>query len=219
MIRNRAVCVASVLLAVARLLADDDTKKPTPFADRVVMFQKGDGGGKGEKLLPDVVLGPPKGGGKLMAGTDVLSLGHGGWIILEFVDNEIVDEEGDDLLVFENPFLAAPGNDPTLGFFELGKVEVSEDGQEWKQFAYDTGTRKGCAGWHPVLSHPDKAEILPTNPEQAGGDAFDLKEVGLKVARFVRITDLNNSSGAEGTVGFDLDAVAAVHSRARKPAK
>jgi hypothetical protein len=41
--------------------------------------------------------------------------------------------------------------------------------------------------------------------------------VGLKVVRFVRITDLENANGADGTAGFDLDAVAAVHSRPRKP--
>jgi hypothetical protein len=33
--------------------------------------------------------------------------------------------------------------------------------------------------------------------------------------RFVRITDLENSTGTGGTMGFDLDAVAAVHSRPR----
>ena len=54
---------------------------------------------------------------------------------------------------------------------------------------------------------------------KAGGDPFDLKDVGLKSIRFVRITDLDNSFGAEGTTGFDLDAVAAVHSRPRKKDK
>jgi hypothetical protein len=29
----------------------------------------------------------------------------------------------------------------------------------------------------------------------------------------VRITDLDNATGKDGTMGFDLDAVAAVHSR------
>ena len=43
-----------------------------------------------------------------------------------------------------------------------------------------------------------------------------LKDIGLKTARFIRITDLNNGSGDKGTSGFDLDAVAAAHSRPRK---
>ena len=60
-------------------------------------------------------------------------------------------------------------------------------------------------------------KIDPTDPEKAGGDPFDIKDVGLKVVRFIRITDLDNADGANGTAGFDLDAVAAVHSRPRKP--
>jgi hypothetical protein len=67
-----------------------------------------------------------------------------------------------------------------------------------------------------VLANPDENDIDPTDPEKAGGDAFDLKDVGLKMIRFVRITDLDNAVGGEGTMGFDLDAVAAVHSRPRK---
>ena len=193
----------------------EDPAQPDAFADRVVEFRKGDGGGKGEKQLPGIVLGAPKGGGKLASGRDVLSLGFGGSIVLEFVDNEVFDGEGDDFLVFENPFLAAPGNDINNGFFELGKVEVSDDGEVWKEFPFDSGTKQGCAGWHPVLSHPDMPEISPTDPKQAGGDGFDLKTVGLERMRFIRITDLNNAGGADNSAGFDLDGVAAVHSRPR----
>lgn len=198
-----------------RHAAAEDTTPPDPFPDRVVEFRKGDGGGSGEKKLPGIVLGAPRGAGKLASGSDVLSLGFNGSIVLEFVDNEVFDGDGDDFLVFENPFLAAPGNDINNGFFELGKVEVSDDGKVWKEFPYDSGTKKGCAGWHPVLSHPDKKDISPTDPKQAGGDGFDLKEVGLERMRFIRITDLNNASGINGTAGFDLDGVAAVHSRPR----
>ena len=192
---------------------DDKPRKPTPFIDRVVMFQRGSGGGNGEDKLPDIVLGPPQGGGKLKAGRDVLSLGEGGSITVEFVDNEIVDGEGPDFIVFENPFLAAPGNDPDFGFFELAKVEVSFDGETWTEFPYDTGSRKGCAGHHPVLANAEKNEIDPTDPKVAGGDQFDLKEIGVKVVRFVRITDVQSFGGDDGAAGFDLDAIAAVHSR------
>ena len=210
-----ALSVSLVTLIVGPSLLADDPAKPDPFVDRVVEFKKGDGGGNGEKELPGIVLGAPKGGGKLDSGDDVLSLGLGGVIILEFVDNEVFDGEGDDFLVFENPFLAAPGTDVNNGFFELGKVEVSDDGKEWVEFPFDTGTKEGCAGWHPVLSHPDKKEISPTDPKEAGGDAFDLETVGLERVRFIRITDLNKVGGRNDTAGFDLDAVAAVHSRPR----
>src|SRR6516164_9519520 len=187
-----------------------------PFVDRVVSFEPGEGAGFGQDRMPEIVLGAPRGHGKLEPSDHVVSLGKGGRITLEFVDNEVFDDEGPDLIVFENAFLTAPGDDPGNGFFELARVEVSADGKEWKEFPFDVISRKGCAGYHPVLANPDENDIDPADPEKAGGDAFDLKDVGLKVIRFVRITDLDNTSGAKGTMGFDLDAVAAVHSRPRE---
>lgn len=207
----------TLLLSLALLSADPaDEKKPTPFADRVVEFLPGPGAGYGQKKFPEVVLGPPRGGGRLKAGIDVLSLGNGGSIVLEFVDNEVVDGDGPDLLIFENAFLQGRGEDADLGFFELAKVEVSSDGENWTPFPFDTGTRKGCAGHHPVFASADENDIDPTDPAKAGGDPFDLREIGVKSCRFIRITDLKSKGGEEGTAGFDLDAVAAVHSRARK---
>ena len=212
--------MAAALIVGAGWLAcaaeEEKPKEPTPFVDRVVSYQIGSGGGKGEDKLPEIVLGPPKGGGKLKAGQDVLSLGTGGVIVLEFVDNEVIDGEGPDFIVFENPFLAAPGNDPDYGFFELGKVEVSFDGETWHEFSYDTASKKNCAGYKPVLANSEKNEISPTDVEKAGGDPFDLKELGLKVIRFVRITDVQSFGGDDGFAGFDLDAIAAVNSRPRK---
>jgi len=214
----------ALLLATSVLLAppgDQPLKSQisnlkSKLPDRVASFSPGPGAGYGQKKFPDVVLGPPKGGGKLKAGIDVLSLGDGGSIVLEFVDNEVIDDEGPDFLVFENPFLQEKGDDPDLGFFELAKVEVSSDGETWTAFPFDTGTRKGCAGHHPVLANADENDIDPSDPANAGGDPFDLKEIGVKSCRFVRITDLKSKGGAEGTAGFDLDAIAAVHSRPRK---
>jgi hypothetical protein len=191
-------------------------KKPTPFVDRVVSYQIGSGGGQGEDKLPEIVLGPPKGGGKLMAGKDVFSLGEGGIIVLEFVDNEVFDGKGPDLIVFENPFLAEPGNDPDYGFFELGKVEVSLDGITWHEFSYDTASKENCAGYKPVIANSEKNEISPTDVKKAGGDLFDLRKLGLKVIRFVRITDVQSFGGKDGSAGFDLDAIVAVNSRKRQ---
>jgi hypothetical protein len=135
--------------ALATAADKDKPKKPTPFVDRVVSYQIGSGGGLGEDKLPEIVLGPPKGGGKLKAGKDVFSLGEGGVIVLEFVDNEVFDGKGLDFIVFENPFLAKPGNDPDYGFFELTKVEVSLDGTTWHEFSYDTASKENCAGYRP----------------------------------------------------------------------
>lgn len=212
--------LATLATLIARgwsTVADEksEPKKPTPFVDRVVSYQIGSGGGQGEDKLPEIVLGPPKGGGKLMAGKDVFSLGKGGVITLEFVDNEVFDGKGPDLIVFENPFLAEPGNDPDYGFFELGKVEVSLDGITWHEFPYDTASKKNCAGYRPVIANSEKNEIPPTDVQNAGGDAFDLKQLGLKVIRFVRITDIQSFGGKDGSAGFDLDAIVAVNSRKR----
>ncbi len=192
------------------------TVKHDRFVDRVVSFEPGLGAGFGKEKLPKIVLGPPRGGGKLKPSSHVLSLGNGGRITLEFVDNEVIDGDGPDLLVFENPFLRAPGNDPNEGFFELAKVELSEDGAVWHEIPYDTGSRKGCAGHHPVLANSKENKINPADPKKAGGDPFDLKSVGLKRVRFIRITDLTNGAGNKGTTGFDLDAVVAIHSKPRK---
>jgi hypothetical protein len=221
--RTAALFLTTAALASAAALARavGSADGPTPYADRVVEYKLGEGGGFGEKTLPEVVLGPPRGNGKFLGGSDVLSLGSGGTITLEFVDNEIVDREGPDFIVFENAFLEKPGDDPGRGNFELAKVEVSFDGKEWHDFPHDPVTRQGCAGHRPVYYNPDTPEgkeLDPADPEKAGGDPFDLADLKgkPKAIRFVRITDLGNSSGAKGTAGFDLDAVIAIHSRARK---
>ena len=194
-----------------------------PFVDRVVEFKKGQGGGFNEGKLPEIVLGPPHGTGATIGGSHVLSLGREGSITLEFVDNEVIDGEGVDLLIFENSIKPAPNNGAVDPGYDLAKVEVSADGLTWKTFAFDTGTRTGCAGHQPVYSNPETDEgrdLSPTDPKTAGGEGFDIAELGFKVVRFVRITDLGLSTlGGKTTQGFDLDAVAAVHSRARAAKK
>jgi hypothetical protein len=159
--------------------------------------------------LPDIVLGPPKGGGAGNGSLDVVTLGNGGSITLGFAPSVIVDGDGPDFIVFENPFDV--GGDPKKPFAELATVEVSDDGQNFQGFpctatAYPYGS---CAGWHPVFANPDENTIDPTDPAVAGGDAFDLADLGVSEARYVRITDRVDLTGANGT--FDLDAVSIVH--------
>jgi hypothetical protein len=154
------------------------------------------------------VLGPPGGV------EDVASLGCGGRIVLGF-EAGIVDGPGADFIVFENPF--------SPDFPEAGQVNVSVDGCNWVEFpcepsAGDLGSLEGCAGRTPVAALPG-AGLDPLDPEVAGGDAFDLAEVGLDHARWIEIRDVSGAywedafcdPGQGGKGGFDLDAVGVVH--------
>ena len=181
-----------------------------PFAGAVVSFSPGDSAGYGQGDMPEVVLGPPHGGGDTGGGLDVVSLGKGGEIVLELTDVTLIDGPGDDLLVFENAF---------SNWIETGLVAASDDGKAWHPWPCKptdkTANYPGCAGVRPVFSHPNNT-IAPTDPKHAGGDRFDLADIGLAKARFVRIKDsgMNIYEGIGG--GFDLDAIAVIngdHSR------
>ena len=185
-----------------------------PYARSVVSFQPGEGAGFGQDHFPDVVLGPPKGGGEERGGHDVLSLGVGGSIILGLGDKVLVDGPGVDFLIFENPFFTA-GNAASV-FAELGEVAVSIDAINWHSFACtiagdDNGAFPGCAGWTPSAVY-DPFVINPPRLSSCGGDAFDLQDLGLSEARYIRITDLSDSGDAP-SAGFDLDAIGLIHFR------
>ena len=183
-----------------------------PYADEVVSFVPGEGAGYGEESMPEVVLGPPTPGPPESGSLDVLSLGVGGEIVLGFSGRAIVDGPGPDFIVWENVFWV--GGDRTAPFVELGEVSVSDDGVRWVTFpcgvsgrdgVYDTG----CAGWRPRRDF-DPCEQVPLDAAQVGGDAFDLSEVGLERARYIRIRDLSED-GVAPSAGFDLDAVGAIN--------
>ncbi len=216
----------------------DFTLEGDPYADAVVSFSPGAGAGYG---VAGDALGGPRGGGVFQGGLAVVSLGIGGTIELEFVDNAVVDEPGVDLTVFENAFLdlgAGLVSDPP--FSEPGRVWVSQDGESWVAFgcaldAEDAPYHPGCAGVYPVLAsvdepagpHATEPSDVPIEdlvgqpvigfptPPGSGGDSFDLADVGLAWARFVRIEAAPFETPPSGpdNAGFDLDAVAAVHSR------
>ena len=186
-----------------------------PYAAGVVEFSAGDGAGTGQQDFPDVVLGPPEGGGPNKGGLDVLSLGAAGEIVVDFGDRAIVDEEGADFIVFENPFYV--GGNPEDVYQELGEVSVSADGETWHTFDCETEPARpdrwpGCAGWRPVEDYDPQA-MVPLKPALTGGDPFDLADIGVEEARYVRIEDVSRKGGAP-SVGFDLDAVGVVHGRA-----
>jgi hypothetical protein len=219
------------LVAACLLLAFATASRADPFLDRVVATTIGDGGGAGDGAR---VLGPPRGGGAFQGSTDTLSLGLGGQIVVEFVDNVVVDRPGPDLTVFENPFLVS-GLTTLAPYAEPGTVSVSADGVHWRTFpcALDQPPYyPGCAGVYPVFADAGvpsaPSPLVPSTapietlvgiaiddfvaPPGSGGDVFDLAAVGLAAARFVRIDASGIDRRLGGLSGFDLDAMAALHS-------
>jgi hypothetical protein len=183
------------------------------YGSGVESFTPGTSAGYNQDKMPGIVLGPPVGKGNEAGSLDVVSLGAGGEIVLAFGDYGIVDGPGPDLVVFENAFW--PGGDKSMVFAELSEVSVSEDGETWHTFPCDTlgdgdGNFPGCAGVTPTLVY-DADELIPLDPALSGGDAFDLADLGVRRARFVKIHDLETLSPGGTTTGFDLDAVGVIH--------
>jgi len=181
-----------------------------PWADAIVTFTPGTGAGFGQNYMPDNVLGPPDPDPAVNTYTpssnpqEILSLGSGGEIVLQFTDNKIINGEGVDFTIFENTFISWDGS----VYMEAGIVSVSQDGQAWYQFPYDTTDMSGLAGVTPIGDNQN-----PTDPAVSGGDQFDLNDVDLNWASHVKITDLGDIY-QEGIMNgdFDLDAVVAVNS-------
>jgi hypothetical protein len=183
------------------------------FATSVVSYAFGPGQDNGQTHFPAWVLGPPVGGGACQGATEgVVSLGNGGTVTLAFESDGIVDGPGPDFIVFENAFGVGATCDLANVFAELATVEVSDDGITWKTYPC-TATQAPygmCAGTHVVYANASTNTIDPRDPAVAGGDQYDLADVGLTRARLVRITDRPDLDGVSGV--FDLDAVSIVHS-------
>jgi len=176
------------------------------YASEVIAHDLKDDATFGQDAFPDPILGGPEGGGCCAGSLKVMSLGDGGSVTLGFGERVIRDGEGPDFLVAENPFEI--GGDSDTLFAELARVEVSVDGEEFFEFPCEPGSdESGCAGKTPVLANVRKSpEVDPFDAVTAGGDAFDLADVGLETARFVRITDIAGDDAV-----FDLDAVTAIN--------
>lgn len=193
--------------------------------------------------LPGIVLGPPGDSFPVTGSITTASLGHAGWVLMAFTDNRIVDGPGPDFIVFENAFfktsIPLDPNQGYLVFAEPVSVAVSEDGVSFVEFPYDAGALsavgsgqdgtpstalpalRGLAGLTPTFTGN---WTLPDDPDNwdptgqggvsgAGGDAFDLADVGLGSARYVLITDLDTPAGFAGSgEGADIDAVVALNS-------
>jgi len=227
----------------------DPNEACSGFAVAVTSVNISADGGYKNTELPSIVLGAPEPpntvGGK--KGTDpakngVVSLGSGGDIVLDMGECEIVNGIGDDLTVFENAFFVTSPTTPSDSFPEIAvkrpqkvnvwsepaRVGVSEDGSHFKFFPCDfnkasTGSfydrlQSGCAGITPTLYGRDP--LVAGLEKGAGGDSFDLANIGIKKARYVKIVSkgtfipLQDGELLEnGVAGFDLDAVAVVNGK------
>ncbi len=194
-----------------------------PFADEVVSFTPGaDCSGYGSEYYPFNIIGPPDRRKSITETNqsndprELLSLGTDGEIVVGFTNNVVFNGPGPDFTVFENPFKSLWDGSH---FVEAGIVSVSQDGQNWYTFPYDTSlfnvndptTFKGLAGVNPTLSGD------PTDPSVSGGDSFDLSDIETAVPpawiKYVKITDLGSIKKEGPWNGdFDLDAVVAINS-------
>jgi hypothetical protein len=197
-----------------------DAGTPVIGIGNVVSLTIGNGGGAGQDQLPGILQGAPAGPG---VSGETLSLGENGELVVDFGDYDIVDGPGADFIVYENSFLTGPYQP----YAEPARVGVAAGGDagassfvdffcDLSQTSGDPQTERwpypGCAGVRPVLA--GKASCLsPADPAVAGGDAFDLKNVKLARARYLRLRDagLSTMGGASHTAGFDLDAVVLIH--------
>ncbi|MCB9477520.1 MAG: hypothetical protein H6684_05085 [Deltaproteobacteria bacterium] len=201
---------------------------PANFAIQVLDVQYGALAGFGQKEFPDNVLGPPAGKGDYApqsSETELLSLGEGGQITLK-MGREILDGPGTDFLIFEN-VLYWSGNTANT-YTEAAIVDVSQDGETWFTFPFDfnpdgpTGPQGlpdtvpenfvGFAGIEPTYGNcdPDRDgdisdAIDPLDPDIAGGDRFDLADVDMEWAAYVRIRDTGHIDRAPGTETYDDD--------------
>ncbi|MDO8527909.1 MAG: hypothetical protein Q7T03_09515 [Deltaproteobacteria bacterium] len=184
------------------------------FIQTFVLFAPGPGSRFGQDSMETWLLGPPYGGGFYIQSGDVVSLGNGGEIILGFPRYFPVNGSGPDFIIFENAF--QPRGSTSL-FAEPAIVSVSQDGINFISFPCNLNPPyDGCAGTHAVYANPDLNDLNPRDPATAGGDAFDLAEVGLRYIQFIKIKDSNLKLAGDGAVqtgqaGFDLDAIAIVH--------
>lgn len=183
--------------------------------DRIAI-RYGVNGGYGSHLFPAIVYGMPRTGG-----THVVSFGGGGSLSVQLNNFIVADGPGPDFTIFENPI-----HSDFYGIFvERARVSVSEDGITYYDFPCDVWDPEeiyeGCAGVAMV-----NALANPLDPRVSGGDSFDLADVGLRTAKFLRIEDLNTCVPDDptylaadgralcwvpGEQGFDLDAMAIVN--------
>lgn len=159
-----------------------DTVIEAPGADSGALFDD-----------PSLAVNGVHAGGCCSGSADVYSLDRDGprtHLVLAFSE-PVVDGDGPDLVVFENPFEISGGG----VFIDPVVVEVSVDGELFEAFGYeapetyssDPSAWSGLAGVTPGLYDADDPSTPDADLEEAGGDRFDLAELGLEEIRFVRL--------------------------------
>jgi hypothetical protein len=153
-------------------------------------------------------------------GSDIVCLGNGGTIIMQF-PRPIRDASGPDFAVFENAF---------TGFLELAFVEVSSDGSNFYRFP-NRSEGTALVGAFSSSMDPTTLSGLAGKYTRGYGTPFDLSVLGStplldrQRVRFVRIVDIigdgsvKDSTGAAiydptptiGSGGFDLEAIGVIH--------
>lgn len=124
------------------------------FADKVVNFQPGTPLPKKSALESTSALGVPD----FKNDRGYVSLGKGGVVTLEFVDNRLVDVDGNDLYIFE------VGPD-----VEAMSVEISEDGNSW----ISVGRVEGSTAYVDIGPYVTKDQVfrfvrLTDDPNEGG---------------------------------------------------
>lgn len=201
------------------------------YADRVVAYNPVIDPAATEEFWPyfydeTLALGAP--GGTL----DTVSLGYdpvpadtlGGTLVLGFGDDAghrcIVDDVGDDLVVFENPFSVLNHGAPIGVYSELAVVEVSADNATWYDFPHAIDSA------FPLVDPARYSGFAGVVLRSKGGDRFDLADViaahSLPAdfqACYIRLTDggtlypdYGNTQSDLYASGADIDAVQALHS-------
>lgn len=198
------------------------------FADEVREAPGATGSGYGD---PTRAINGVRGGGTYAGSTDVYSLDYRErrHLVLGFSGRAITDGPGPDLVVFENGFQE---RERDAYFMDPVIVEVSADGEHWLAFPHDylaedetvyephPAAWEGFAGITPVTLHVERA---PGDPfaASAGGDAFDLAELGGETAaeqelaetlrregvRYVRMTSAAVRVNPDTGVPYPRDAV------------
>ena len=201
--------------------SDDDASRqscePKNYAIQVIKYHHAPNGGFGEEFLPDNVIGPPAGNGEIapqISPAELFSLGDGGYIILK-LGRKVVDGDGPDFIVFENPFFK--GGNPDNVFIEAAVVDVSQDGTDWHRFPFDYEPNgenpwsnpdnfSGFAGINPVYANCDPKKFTdPLDTSKSGGDLFDLADVGLDWIAYVKIIDTGNAATYPDSQIYDSD--------------
>jgi hypothetical protein len=166
---------ALIVLAVIGCGEERTLPEPSGLATEIVSAPGATGVGFFDAAL---AVNGVRGGGTWQGGLDVFSVGVEDELVLGFVD-PVLDVDGPDVAVFENPFDVRSGG----RFFDPVVVEGSADCEAFVAFPFgldgdpsDPAAWSGFAGLTPVLLHEEDNRVDPLS-EDAGGDRFDLVDL------------------------------------------